>query len=30
MTYNNKLRVVKALMYENQIRLFNLRGEIDE
>jgi len=30
MAYTNKARAVNVLMYENQIRLFNLRGEIDE
>jgi len=29
-TYNGGVRAVKALMYENQIRLFNLKGEINE
>jgi len=29
-TYNGGVRSVKALMYENQVRLFNLKGEIDE
>ena len=29
-TYNGGVRAVKALMYENQVRLFNLKGEIDE
>ncbi|MHC2995588.1 MAG: glucuronate isomerase [Candidatus Atribacteria bacterium] len=28
-TYNGGVRSVKALMYENQVRLFNLKGEID-
>jgi len=30
MPYNDGVKAVKALMYENQIRLFNLEGEIDE
>jgi len=30
MSYNGGVKAVKALMYENQIRLFNLKGEIDE
>jgi glucuronate isomerase len=29
-TYNGGVRSVKALMYENQMRLFNLKGEINE
>ncbi|MBA7511397.1 Uronate isomerase [subsurface metagenome] len=29
-TYNGGVRLVKALMYENQMRLFNLKGEINE
>jgi len=29
-TYNGGVRAVKALMYGNQIRLFNLKGEINE
>ncbi len=29
-TYNGGVRGVKALMYENQMRLFNLTGEINE
>jgi glucuronate isomerase len=29
-TYNGGVRAIKALMYENQVRLFNLKGEIDE
>ena len=30
MTYNGGVRAVKALMYENQMRLFNLKGELNE
>lgn len=30
MSYNGGVKSMKALMYENQIRLFNLKGEIDE
>ena len=30
MTYNGGVRAVKALMYENQMRLFNLKGEFNE
>jgi glucuronate isomerase len=30
MSYNGGVKAVKALMYENQMRLFNLQGEIDE
>ncbi len=29
-TYNGGVRALKALMYENQMRLFNLQGEINE
>jgi hypothetical protein len=29
-TYNGGVRMLKALMYENQMRLFNLKGEINE
>jgi len=29
-TYNGGVKAVKALMYENQIRLFNLKGEFNE
>jgi len=29
-SYNGGAKVVKALIYENQIRLFNLKGEIDD
>ena len=29
-TYNGGVRTLKALMYKNQVRLFNLKGEIDE
>ena len=29
-TYNGGVRTLKALMYKNQMRLFNLQGEIDE
>ena len=29
-TYNDGVRSVKALMYENQMRLFNLKGEFNE
>jgi len=29
-TYNGGVRGVKALMYENQVKLFNLKGEISE
>ena len=29
-TYNGGVRTVKALIYKNQMRLFNLKGEIDE
>jgi len=29
-TYNGGVRVIKALMYENQVRLFNLKGELNE
>ncbi|MEA3453479.1 MAG: glucuronate isomerase [Candidatus Caldatribacteriota bacterium] len=29
-TYNGGVRMLKALMYENQIRLFNLKGEFNE
>ena len=29
-SYNGGVRVTKALMYENQMRLFNLKREIDE
>lgn len=30
MTYNGGVRAVKALMYKNQMRLFNLKGEFNE
>jgi len=30
MTYSGGVRAVKALMYENQMRLFNLKGELDK
>ena len=30
MSYNGGVRTTKALMYENQMRLFNLKGEINE
>ena len=30
MSYNGGVKSMKALMYENQIRIFNLEGEIDE
>ena len=29
-TYNGGVRSVKALMYENQMKLFNLQGEFNE
>jgi len=29
-TYNGGVRALKALMYENQMRLFNLKGEFNE
>jgi len=29
-TYNGGVKAVKALMYENQMRLFNLKGEFNE
>ncbi len=29
-TYNGGVRMLKALMYENQMRLFNLKGEFNE
>ena len=29
-TYNGGVRSAKALMYENQMRLFNLKGEFNE
>ncbi len=30
MSYNGGVKAVKALMYKNQMRLFNLKGEINE
>jgi hypothetical protein len=30
MSYNGGVRTTKALMYENQMRLVNLKGEINE
>jgi len=30
MSYNGGVRAVKALMHENQMRLFNLKGELDK
>jgi len=27
MTYSGGVKAVKALMYENQVRIFNLEGE---
>jgi len=29
-SYNGGVKAVKALMYENQMRLFNLKGELNE
>ena len=29
-TYNGGVRTLKALMYKNQVKLFNLQGEINE
>ncbi len=30
MSYNGGVRTTKALMYENQMRLFNLKGQFIE